>query len=207
MGLSGLEWVSSVVLLSGNFRVLLPSFFLASRGHLHSLHLNVRNVELSPSHTNISLVLPFTFFFLLVMISTLVRTQGLPELSKIISSQGQLVSNLNFLLPCKQTYSQILGIKTRTSLRNYYSAYNRKVKSLSHVRLFVTPWTVAYHVPSSMGFSRQDYWSGLPFPFPEDLPDPGIEPGSPALKADTLPSEPPGRNYLLKLNFLCLMTL
>ena len=136
MGLSGLEWVSSVVFLSGNFRVLLPCFFLESRGHLHSLHLNVRNVELSPSHTNISLVLPFTFFFLLVMISTLVRTQGLPELSKIISSQGQLVSNLNFLLPCKQTYSQILGIKTWTSLRNYYSAYNRKVKSLNHVRLF-----------------------------------------------------------------------
>ena len=56
-----------------------------------------------------------------------------------------------------------------------------KVKSLSRVRLFVTPWTVAYHTPPSMGFSRQEYWSGLPFPSPEDLPDPGIEPGSPAL--------------------------
>ena len=56
-----------------------------------------------------------------------------------------------------------------------------KVKSLSRVRLFETPWTVAYHAPPPMGFSRQEYWSGLPFPSPEDLPDPGIEPGSPAL--------------------------
>ena len=55
-----------------------------------------------------------------------------------------------------------------------------EVKSLSHVRLFATPWTVAYQVPPSMGFSRQEYWSGLPFPSP-DLPDPGIETGSPAL--------------------------
>ena len=53
------------------------------------------------------------------------------------------------------------------------------VKSLSRVRLFATPWTVAYHTPLSMGFSRQ--WSGLLFPSPEDLPDPGIEPRSPAL--------------------------
>ena len=56
-----------------------------------------------------------------------------------------------------------------------------KVKLLNHVRLFVTPWTVAYQAPPSMGFSRQEYWSGLPFPFPGDLPDPGIKPGSPAL--------------------------
>ena len=56
-----------------------------------------------------------------------------------------------------------------------------KVKSLSRVRLFATPWTVAYQTSQSMGFSRQEYWSGLSFPSPEDLPDPGIEPGSPAL--------------------------
>ena len=56
-----------------------------------------------------------------------------------------------------------------------------KVKSLSRVQLFATPWTVAYQAPLSMGFSRQEYWSGLPFPSPGDLPDPGIEPGSPAL--------------------------
>ena len=56
-----------------------------------------------------------------------------------------------------------------------------KVKSLSRVRLLATPWTVAYQDPLSMGFSRQEYWSGLPFPSPGDLPDPGIELGSPAL--------------------------
>ena len=68
-----------------------------------------------------------------------------------------------------------------------------KVKLLSRVRLFATPWTVAYQAPLSMGFSRQEYWSGLPFPSPGDLPDPGIEPGSPALQADALTSEPPGK--------------
>ena len=68
-----------------------------------------------------------------------------------------------------------------------------KVTSLSRVRLFATPWTVAYQAPLSMGFSRQGYWSGLPFPSPGDLPDPGIEPGSPVLQTDALPSEPPGK--------------
>ena len=68
-----------------------------------------------------------------------------------------------------------------------------KVKSLSRVRLFATPWTVAYQAPPSMGFSRQECWSGLLFPSPGDLPDPGIEPRSPALQADTLLSEPPGK--------------
>ena len=68
-----------------------------------------------------------------------------------------------------------------------------KVKSLSRVRLFATPWTVAYQAPPSMGFSRQECWSGLPFPSPGDLRDPGIESGSPALQADALPSEPPGK--------------
>ena len=56
-----------------------------------------------------------------------------------------------------------------------------KVKLLSRVRLFATAWTVAYNAPPSMGCSRQEYWSGLPFPSPEDLPNPGIEPGSPVL--------------------------
>ena len=68
-----------------------------------------------------------------------------------------------------------------------------KVKSLSRVRLFVTPWTIAYQASPSMGFFRQEYWSGLPFPSPGDLPDPGIEPRSPTLEADALTSEPPGK--------------
>ena len=66
------------------------------------------------------------------------------------------------------------------------------VQSLSRVQLFATPWTVAYQAPPSIGFSWQEYWRGLPFPSPGDLPDPGIEPGSPAFQADALTSESPG---------------
>ena len=65
------------------------------------------------------------------------------------------------------------------------------VKSLSRVQLFATPWTVAYQALPSMGFSRQEYWSGLPFPSPGDIPDPGIKSGSPTLRVDALTSEPP----------------
>ena len=65
------------------------------------------------------------------------------------------------------------------------------MKSLSHVQLFGTLWTVAYQAPPSIGFSSQEYWSGLPFPSPGDLPNPGMEPGSPILEADALTSEPP----------------
>ena len=68
-----------------------------------------------------------------------------------------------------------------------------KVKLLSRVQLFATLWTVAYQASLSVGFSRQEYWSGLPFPSPGDLPDPEIEPRSPTLEADALPSEPPGK--------------
>ena len=69
------------------------------------------------------------------------------------------------------------------------------VQSLSRVWLFATLWTVAHLAPLSTGFSRQEYWSGLPFPSPGDLPDPGIELRSPALQADALTSEPPGNNF------------
>ena len=63
------------------------------------------------------------------------------------------------------------------------------VQPLSRVQLFTIPWTVACQAPLSMGFSRQEYWSGLSFSSPGDLPDPGIEPRSPALQADSLPTE------------------
>ena len=69
--------------------------------------------------------------------------------------------------------------------------YLEWVKSLSCVWLFATPWTAAYQAPPSMGFSRQEYWSGLPFPSPGDLFDTGIKPRSPAFQADALTSEPP----------------
>ena len=61
------------------------------------------------------------------------------------------------------------------------------------VQLFVTPGTIAPQAPLSVGFSRQEHWSGVPFPSPGDLPNPGIKPVSPALQADSLPSEPPGK--------------
>ena len=69
------------------------------------------------------------------------------------------------------------------------------VKLLSRVQLFVTPWTIAHQAPPSMGFSRLEYWSGLPFPSPGDLSNLEIEPRSPALRADALPSEPPGKSH------------
>ena len=74
----------------------------------------------------------------------------------------------------------VLGPKPRSS----------SVQSLSRVRLFVTPWIVAYQGLPSMGFSRQEYWNGLPVPSPGDLSSSGIEPTSPALQADALTSEP-----------------
>ena len=68
------------------------------------------------------------------------------------------------------------------------------MKSLGCVRHFATAWTVACQAPLSIGFSRQEYWSGLPFPSPGDLPNPGIEPGSPTLHTDSLTCEPPGKS-------------
>ena len=75
------------------------------------------------------------------------------------------------------------------------SKWKVKVKSLSSVQLVATPWTAAYQAPLSMGFSRQEYWSRLPCPPPGDLPNPGIEPGSPALQVDALPAKLPGKPF------------
>ena len=75
------------------------------------------------------------------------------------------------------------------------------MKSLSRARFFAIPWTIVYQASPSMGFSRQEYWNGVPLPSPGVLPDPGIEPGSPALQADTLPSEPPGKPKVLRVAF------
>ena len=74
-------------------------------------------------------------------------------------------------------------------------AYSPCTQSLSCIRLFATPWTVAHPAPLSMEFSRQEYWSGMPFPSPGDLP--GIKPvplASPAWAADSLPLVPPGKS-------------
>ena len=79
-----------------------------------------------------------------------------------------------------------------------------KVKLLSRIRLFATPWTVGNQAPLSMEFSRQEYWSGLPYPSPGDLPNLGIKSRSPALQADALPSEPPGMVIMTILIVNCL---
>ena len=68
-----------------------------------------------------------------------------------------------------------------------------RTKSLSRVQFCVTPWTLTRQAPLFMGFSKQEYWSGLPFPPPRGLPNPGIQPRSNALQADSLPSELPGK--------------
>ena len=87
----------------------------------------------------------------------------------------------------------------------YIYIYIVKMKSLSCADS-ATPWAVAYQAPLSMGFSRQAYWSGLPFPSPGDLPDPGIKLGSPTLQADSLPSESPGKPIYvcICIKYVCL---
>ena len=79
----------------------------------------------------------------------------------------------------------------------------RVVKPLSHVRLFATPWTVAHQAPLSMGFPRQEYWSGLPFLSPGDLSDPGIKPRSPVLAGRYFTTEPPGKPLFIPCKLLC----
>ena len=116
-----------------------------------------------------------------------------PPSSFLMCQAEETVLNLE----CQVSLSWILWIVTILwiGVIPIFQMTKVKVKSLSRIRLFVTLWTVAYRAPPSIGFSRQEYWSGLPFPSPEYLPDPGIEPGSPALQADTLTSEPPGKPF------------
>ena len=107
----------------------------------------------------------------------------------------ELEINGDSQIPPRSTEQVTLGVnKCRTQ-----GKVKVKVKLLSRVRLFATPWTVAYQAPPSMGFSRQEYWTGVPFPSPGDLPDPGTEPGSPAFQAEALTSEPPGKPII----FIC----
>ena len=88
-----------------------------------------------------------------------------------------------------QNFPQFIVIHT---VKGFGAYLERKKKvSPSVVSDSAAPWTAAHQAPPSMGFSRQEYWSGVPFPSPGDRPDPGIEPRAPALQADALPSEPP----------------
>ena len=99
----------------------------------------------------------------------------------------------------------MIAFNKKVLATNYnFNEYNINVYAcmLSRVRLFATPRTVACQAPLSMEFSRQEHWSGLPFCSQGDLPDPEIELGSPALQADSLPSEPPGKPGISRLIFL-----
>ena len=88
----------------------------------------------------------------------------------------------NSLFCIKLLTSDYGYLESRDSKKDSGKSQKVKVKSLSRVGLFATPWTVAYQAPQSIEFSRQEYCSGLPFPSPGDLPDPGIKPRSPALQ-------------------------
>ena len=90
-----------------------------------------------------------------------------------------------------------INVKNHDPSNEYWVIFHLKVKSLSHVPLFATLWTAAHQASPSMGFSRQEYWSGSPSPSPGDIPNPEIEPGFPTLQADALPSEPPGKPFPL----------
>ena len=91
-------------------------------------------------------------------------------------------------------YKKLLQVNSKIIMIWLENGQTWKCYLLNHVWLFVTPWTTAHQAPLWMKFSRLEYWSGLPFTSPGDLPNPGIEPGSPALQADSLPSgKPPGK--------------
>ena len=111
----------------------------------------------------------------------------------MFSCQGQLSWAERWLAPCSRSTlpKSIPGKRQRRwkKMSSWGSSENEieSVKSLSWVWLFETPWTIVHQVPLSVGFSRQEYWSGLSFPYPGDLPNPGMEPGSPALQADSVP--------------------
>ena len=120
--------------------------------------------------------------------------------------QCVLLGKLYYPLPCFILYSKAkLFCYSRYLLTSHFCIpvpYDQK-----SVQLLATPWTVAHQAPLLMGFSRQEYWSGLPFPSPGDLPNPGIEPGSPALQVDTLSSEPPGKPIKNIVNLILLFTM
>ena len=87
-----------------------------------------------------------------------------------------------------------LWLKMIHEPKRHWSEHISVVYLLSHIQLYATPWTVSHQVPVSKGFPRQEYWSGLSFPSPGDLPDLGMEPTSPALTGGFLTAEPPGKH-------------
>ena len=108
------------------------------------------------------------------------------------SIQEEDITIVNIYAPNIETPQYIR--QTLTDIKGETDSNTIIVQSLAQsCPTLCNPWTVAHQAPLSMGFSRQEYWSGLPFPSPGYLPDPGIEPRSPTLEADALTSEPPGK--------------
>ena len=131
------------------------------------------------------------FIFLVSKIT--VDSDSSPKIERQLHLERKAMTNLDRVLKSRDITlpTKVHLVKAMIFPVVMYICEN--VKSLSRARLFATPWTVAYQAPLSMGFSRQEFWSGLPFPSTGDLPNPGIEPGSPTLQTGTLPSEPPGK--------------
>ena len=132
-------------------------------------------------------------------------------LSKILQERLLVYTFYNYLqLSIEQTkvWVSLVAQTVKICLQYRRPRFNPWVKKIpwrSHVLLFVTPWIVAHQAPVSMGFSRQEYWSGLPFPSAEDLLHPGIKPSSPSLQVDSLLSEPPGNfTEFLTIAKICL---
>ena len=117
-----------------------------------------------------------------------VQTENLPK-RKICRNDGTEQVDHSVLFIVKLLNPIYVAVSSRQSRDRSARFWKVKVKSCPTL---ATPWTIVHQAPPSMGFSRQEYWSGLPFPSPGDLPNPGIEPRSPALQADALTSEPPG---------------
>ena len=116
------------------------------------------------------------------------------EVSHFISIITLNISELNSPIK-KQRLAEWIFLKVMIQLYDVYKKREEREVTQSCLTL-CDPVDCTYQAPMSMGFSRQEYWSGLPFPSPGDLPDSGIEPRSPALQIDTLPSEPPDSLYL-----------
>ena len=112
-----------------------------------------------------------------------------PKLFKLMWSQKAMFQSRARGCVCVCVYVLFIYTYIYTHIYIYLCVY----QSLSHIQLFVTPWAIIHQTPLSMEFSKKEYWSGLPFPSPGDHPNSGIEPGSPALQADSLHSELPGK--------------